>query len=64
MNKEWKRNDQWKDGYAAAWRDAVAWLHKQAASFRDPDPRARQIADSLAFQLGNYRKTKGTIEKD
>ena len=58
---ESSRSREYKQGYAAAWRAAVAWLHEQAAQFRDPDPRARAIANSLAFQLGNHRKEKGKI---
>jgi hypothetical protein len=51
--KEWHRSEPYKQGYSAAWKDAITWLHKQADSMADW--RAKAILNSAAFSLGSNK---------
>ena len=51
--KAWKRSPQFIDGYRAATKDAIQWLHDRAAEMNDP--KARDVLHSAAFNLGQAR---------
>jgi NAD(P)H-dependent FMN reductase len=48
-----KRSPQYTQGYRAATKDAIDWLHRRAAEMNDP--KARDVLNSAAFSYGQER---------
>ena len=48
-----KRSPQYTQGYRAATKDAIEWLHQHAREMNDPS--ARQILNSAALSFGQAR---------
>ena len=44
------RSSEFRDGHRMALKAAITWLHAEAASMNDP--KARDILNSAAFNLG------------
>lgn len=49
-----RRSHQWEDGRRNGIKWAITWLHNRAKQMKDP--RAVQILDSAAFNLGARAK--------
>jgi hypothetical protein len=48
------RSQQYTEGYRAAIKDAVTWLHGRADKMNDP--HAKQVLNSAAWNLGHEKK--------
>jgi hypothetical protein len=44
------RSQEYTQGYRAAVKDAVTWLHQRSAQMNDP--QAKRVLDSAAFGMG------------
>jgi hypothetical protein len=53
-------SDQYRQGYRRASKDAVDWLHREAAEMNDP--HAKRILDAAAFHLGIALKRSVSLE--
>ena len=56
------RSEQHMQGYSAAWKDAIEWLHRRAEAMNDP--HAKVVLNAAAFSLGAGRASHVTIQKE
>jgi hypothetical protein len=61
--KNHSRSEPYRQGYRAARKDAIEWLHSRARSMNDP--HARDVLNSAAFNMGvEFAMLKAAGEKE